>query len=68
MILAYAAISDRQTSITTEASEAVTMASHSSLEANPTKEQSSRMLTNKNKQLPHEALFSDHFQRTHHPF
>lgn len=49
MILAYGAVSDGQTSNTTEASEAVTTASHSSLGANPTKAQRSRMLSNNNK-------------------
>lgn len=52
--------------MTTEAS--MPTAFHSPLAASSTKEQSSRVLNNKNKSLPQEGLFLDHFQGTHHHF
>lgn len=53
---------------TAEASGAMITAFHSPFTVKPTTEQRSRMLANKNKQLPQEVLFLDHFQHTHHHF
>lgn len=66
MILAYAFISVRQH--TAEVFGAMITAFPSPFTTKPTREQRSRILASKKKQLLQEGLFLEHFQHTHHHF